>query len=353
MGKRGIFFFAIAATIMVAIIWGNPVTRIQAAFFPDIQAVLPTAQSLESLDLAVDPSQLQSHVSAVSTIRFAPEEKEPVRNYIEQALTDYGLTPIEQPYSHPGTGIAETGGINIMAELPGSDATTGSFVLGAHYDSHQGSPGADDNGSAIASLLETARLLSTASSIQPFPTGIKFVFFDQEERQLDGSGLLGSIAFTADARNIDNVRGAVILDMVGYACRTAGCQSYPERLPVQDLPDTGDFLAVLGLSDHTELLGAFMGSAQTTWPSIFTLPIPQASLRLFPDLLRSDHAPFWEKGIPATFVTDTANFRSPYYHTAEDLPETLDPSFLRGCAQHVVNVMATLISQSTEPSSNS
>jgi len=344
MGKRGIFF-AIAATIMVAIIWGNPIDRIRTAFFPEIPVALPTDQSLEALNLAVDPERLMSHVNAISEPRFLESDKAFVRDYITQQLDSYGLTTTEQIYNHPETGDFETGGLNIITELPGSDATAGTFVLGAHYDTHQGSPGADDNGSAIAALLETARLLSAAYQTQSFPATFKLVFFDQEERQLDGTGLLGSLAFNQQASNISDVRGAVILDMIGFACRTNGCQQYPDRLPVQNLPETGDFIAVLGLSEHTELLGAFMGSAQTTWPSVYTLPIPQATLRFFPDLLRSDHAPFWEKDIPAVFVTDTANFRNPYYHTADDLPETLDLSFFKGCSQHVVNVMATLLSQ--------
>jgi Zn-dependent M28 family amino/carboxypeptidase len=67
-------------------------------------------------------------------------------------------------------------------------------------------------------------------------------------------------------------------------------------------------------------------------------------LNVFPDLLRSDHAPFWDKDIPAVLVSDTANFRNPHYHTEQDTPDTLDPAFLSGNAQHVVNAIAALIS---------
>ena len=137
--------------------------------------------------------------------------------------------------------------------------------------------------------------------------------------------------------------------MVGYACREAGCQNYPPRLPVQTLPQTGDFLAVLGLSTHTDLIGAFVLSAQKHWPLVLSLPIPQPTLNFFPDLLRSDHAPFWDKNIPAVFVTDTANFRNPNYHTPQDLPDTIDASFLAGSAQHIVNAIATLLNQPPTP----
>ncbi|MEM8505174.1 MAG: M28 family peptidase [Cyanobacteria bacterium P01_D01_bin.1] len=351
MGKRSGFFLAIAAITMVLLIWGNPITRVRSAFFPEITAITPQAPS--DISLSVDQELLLDHVRRMSQPRFTPAQKQPVRSYITQQLTSYGLTPIIQNYDNPLTGQSATGGVNIVTELAGSDPAAGVILLGAHYDTHVGSPGADDNGSAIATLLEAARLFSTAknnsnsNNPSPFPATLKLVFFDQEEQQPDGSGLLGSLAFTQLSNNTADLRGAVILDMVGYACYVPGCQQYPDRLPpVQTLPETGEFLAVLGLSTHTELIGAFIGSAQTSLPLVLSLPIPEATLRFFPDLLRSDHAPFWERGIPAVFVTDTANFRNPHYHTATDTPDTLDPTFFKGSAQHIVNAVATLISQS-------
>ena len=345
MGKRSGLFLGIAAITMILLIWGNPFTRIKSFFFPEIPAIAPPTQTLSSLNLDIDQTQLLNHVSSISQPRATPNQKPPIRNYIIEVLANYGLSPSIQSYNHPQTGSVTTGGINIISELAGSDPATGTIILGAHYDSQIGSPGADDNGSAIATLLEAARLFSAASSQSTFTKTLKLVFFDQEEQQPDGSGLLGSSAFTQLESNLANVQGAVILDMIGYACHVPGCQQYPESLPLQAVPETGDFLAVLGLSTHTDLLGAFIGSAQTNWPLVLSLPIPQATLRFFPDLLRSDHAPFWETDIPAVFVTDTANFRNPNYHAASDTPETLDPSFFAGSAQHVVNAVAALLSQ--------
>ena len=122
-------------------------------------------------------------------------------------------------------------------------------------------------GGAIAALLETARIFSTQQAASTTPKGLKIVFFDQEERQLDGSGLLGSLAFTEVAENIANVKGAVILDMIGYACRTPGCQNYPQNLPIPNVPDTGEFLAVLGLENHTNLIGARVGGSVLPGPA--------------------------------------------------------------------------------------
>jgi len=333
---------------MAFVIWGNPIPHIVSVFFPPPTALpASTLSQVATFDLSVEATQLMSHVQALAVPAATPTQKEAARQYITEQLSQYGLTPVRQPY-----GSAESGGVNIVADITGSAPGAGSIVLGAHYDNEPGSPGADDNGSGVATLLEAARIFanldtsSDATNVRALPRSLKLVFFDQEELQPDGTGLLGSIAFTEDSANTSDVRGAVILDMIGYACRVPGCQTYPPQLPLSDVPDTGDFLAVLGLQNHTDLIGAFMLSGQTNWPLVITLPIPKPMLRLFPDLLRSDHAPFWDKDIPAVFVTDTANFRNPNYHTPQDTPDTLDVSFFRGSAQHVVNAIAALLSRS-------
>ncbi len=362
MRKSSRLFFAIALLITIAIALGNPVNRLTDAFMPSSGAP-SAARSLSDLDIdsdispalssqdrlqdfRVDEVRLMAHVAALAQPRYSTSEKAIASSYITARLTDYGLTPIQQRYDPAASGSAEQSesGMNIIAELPGSDPNAGAIVLGAHYDTVAASPGADDNGSAIATLLETARLLSQqAAAGNPSLATLRLVFFDQEEHQSDGSGLLGSLAFTQDADNIAGVKGAVILDMVGYACHTEGCQTYPLRLPLQNLPETGDFLAVLGLQSQSDLIDAFMRSAGRSEPRVLSLPIPEPTLKIFPDLLRSDHAPFWEKDIPTLFVSDTANFRNPYYHTPQDTPDTLDLPFLKGSAQHIVNAIATLM----------
>jgi len=344
MRKSGGIFFAIAALVVTLAIWGNPVSRLISAFSPPAIEV-PSATSLTTtsltpkIDLSVNETALMGHVEALGKPRFRAEQKAQARKYITTTLTGFGLSPVAQPYRN-----AASDGVNIVVELPGSHPSAGTIVLGAHYDTTQRSPGADDNGSAIATLLEAARIFSVTTAENRPSRSLTLAFFDQEEHQLaENTGLLGSIAFTKQTANLTNVKGAVILDMIGYACRSAGCQKYPARLPITNVPDTGDFLAVLGRNTDTDLLGAFMLSAQTNWPLVLTLPIPIPTLRFVPDLLRSDHAPFWDKNIPAVFVTDTANFRNPNYHTETDTPETLDRSFFKGSAQHVVNAIATLL----------
>lgn len=352
MRKSGGFFFAIAAIAMALVIWGNPVTQLVEAFSPAAPTEPASDLALSTADLSVDLDRLMAHVQALAKPRATGPQREAARRYITEQLATYGIASEQQQYglaTEKSAGVDS--GVNIVADIPGSDPTVGSIVLGAHYDTEVDSPGADDNGSAIAALLEAARIFSSqVAALQSkgalsAPGGLKLVFFDQEERQIDSSGLLGSIAFTEKSDNFTGVKGAIILDMIGYACHTQGCQAYPSRLPVANLPETGNFLVVLGLQSHIDLLGAFTLSAQTTLPTVLSLPIPKPMLNLFPDLLRSDHAPFWEKDIPAVFVSDTANFRNPNYHTPQDTPDTLDPAFFEGSAQHVVNAIAALLNQ--------
>ncbi|MEM6449096.1 MAG: M28 family peptidase [Cyanobacteria bacterium P01_D01_bin.105] len=340
-------FFATAALIMGLVIWGNSVPELMNALLPAPPTPLPTSSIAKSatFDLNVEERRLMAHIEALSQPAALPEQRDAARQYISNQLIQYGLTPVQQPY-----GTADSGGVNILAHIAGSEPTSGSFILGAHYDTEPNSPGADDNGSGVATVLEAARIFanqaasSASTHAGTLTKSLTLVFFDQEERQPDGNGLLGSRAFTSTASNLDGVNGAIILDMIGYACHTPGCQTYPAQLPLPDVPDTGEFLAVLGLQNHTELMGAFTLSAQRTGPNILTLPIPDPMLRLFPDLLRSDHAPFWEKDIPAVLVSDTANFRNPNYHTPQDTADTLDIPFFKGSAQHVVNAIAGLLS---------
>ncbi|NJM85591.1 MAG: M28 family peptidase [Leptolyngbyaceae cyanobacterium RM2_2_21] len=115
-------------------------------------------------------------------------------------------------------------GINLVAEKVGTDAEAGTLLVGAHFDTVKDSPGADDNASAVAALLEIARLFGSQTN----PRSLRLVFFDQEEQ-----GLLGSLIHVANSADPASIRGAIILEMLGYTCDTPGCQRYPENLPFE------------------------------------------------------------------------------------------------------------------------
>lgn len=291
--------------------------------------------------LVVDRIQLRSHLQTLVTERYTDLELARTRAYLVQQLRNYGYQPISQPF---GTG--DSAGINLSVIHPGTRTPEQKILVGAHYDSVAGSPGADDNASAVATVLEVARIFST----YPTDKTLQIVFFDQEERQPEGAGLFGSNAFVNEIANLNGLEGAVILEMVGYACHESGCQSYPPGIEQDSLPTQGDFIGVIGDSEHLELLNTFATDAEdiATTPSstdlkAMTLPIPVGLLPFMPDLFRSDHAPFWLKGIGAVMVSDTANFRNPNYHQPSDTLESLDLIFLEQTAQYVVERVEQLL----------
>lgn len=295
-----------------------------------------------SLQLFAQPEQTQTHfvaqpelplikserlltdLQALTFKRYSETDRQKARDYILQALQAAGWTTQIQRFE---------GGVNIYAERPGRDPNLGSIVLGAHYDSVEASPGADDNATSVATVLEAARLLGQYDTDRT----LQIVFFDLEE-----AGLLGSQAFLAQIEQPKQIEGAVILDMVGYRCDEPGCQTYPSVLPIRPPTDRGNFLAALGDQGHPRLIESFTQPTQQNLPTVLTLAIPTFG-GLTPDLVRSDHAPFWKKGIGAVLVTDTANFRNPHYHQASDTLETINPDFFAGSAQIVVNAVTYLL----------
>lgn len=274
---------------------------------------------------AINPKELLRHLETLSFERYRDRDRQRARTYLTETLTRYGWQPKLQRFEH--------GGINLIATYPGNlkpSPANKRLLVVAHYDSMLGSPGADDNATAVAAALEIARLFARSLS-RP----LEIVFFDQEER-----GLLGSIAFTAKPENLKDLAGVINLEMLGYACNQPGCQHYPEGLPVTPPSDRGDFLAVVGDQEHPELLAAF--ADQSAQPPVMTVPIPFKGI-LTPDVLRSDHAPFWAQNIGAVMVTDTAYLRNPYYHQPSDTPATLNQDFFVNSVQQVVNAVTRLL----------
>jgi len=273
--------------------------------------------------LLVDGDQLFAHVQKLNFRRYSKMERLRTRTYITNQLSKFGWKPKLEKF---------TAGMNIFTQKLGTNKTTGTILVAAHYDTVESSPGADDNATGIAVVLEIARLFTAIST----PKTLQLAFFDQEE-----TGLLGSKAFVNQPAHLQNLQGVIIMDMVGYACYTSGCQKYPAGLPVTPLSDKGDFLAVVGDVEHLNLLNTFANSSENL-PKILKVPIPFKGL-LTPDTLRSDHAPFWYQGIGALLVTDTANLRSPHYHQPSDIPKNIQREFFRGSAQIIINATSTLL----------
>ncbi|QTA88188.1 M28 family peptidase [Desulfonema magnum] len=215
---------------------------------------------------------------------------------------------------------------NIVAIPPGKSEKP-YLIAATHYDTVPRSPGADDNGSGIAVLLTCAKIFSEGG----MPKSAMFVIFNREE-----DGLLGSSDFVERyvKNNEIKISEANVLEMVGYCSYEPGSQKFPDGLPVK-LPDTGDFLGIIGNKTSNKITEMLLKHAATYLDDfpVMGLKVYFGLERFFPLLRRSDHSPFWEAGIPALMWTDTAEFRNENYHSSHDTPDTLNYEFMRKVAQ--------------------
>jgi len=227
---------------------------------------------------------------------------------------------------------------NVIAALcpqQGSGRRTGPpLIIAAHYDTVEGSPGADDNASGLAVMLEAARALSPMTLARE----IRFIAFCLEEEDL-----LGSLAYAAALKEAgEEIAGAIVLECVGYTSEKRGSQAIPVATPIA-VSDVGDFLAIVGNSASAPLVNAFKRAATREARELKTvsLVVPAKGERL-PDTRRSDHAAFWHYGYPALMLTDTANFRNPHYHGGTDTFETLDLTFMQRVVRAVTAAAISL-----------
>ena len=196
----------------------------------------------------------------------------------------------------------------MLATVPGTAGGSAYYVVGAHYDTVPSTPGADDNASAVAVMLELARRLRQARLKAP----VLFAAFTLEEPPAYLTGHQGSRTFVRNCRSRgDRVLGAIILEMVGY---TAPRQHYPFLPRWPGYPGQGDFIGIIAnwrsLHLGRAVLRGFRKNKRLPAESLF-LPFDG---RILPETRLSDHASFWDAALPALMVTDTAFFRNPNYH---------------------------------------
>jgi len=277
---------------------------------------------------AVGQQQLVRHLKAIVGERYFDADRDRTRNYLIRSLKQFGWQVTTQSFGS---------GVNVIARQA-MKPNQKTLLVVAHYDTVPRSPGADDNATSVAATLEVARLLQNHAGNQ----ALAIVLFDQEEQ-----GLLGSSAFVAKPDNIKNLVGVINLEMMGYTCNTPGCQTYPAGLPITPPGDRGDFLGIVADQEHAYLLQAFQLAHTADLPPIITVPIPFKGL-LTPDVLRSDHAPFWARNIGAVMLGDTANFRNPNYHQPSDTLDTLDLDFFARSTQLVINAAIVLLDAKTQ-----
>lgn len=256
-----------------------------------------------------------------------PECLEQAAGYISHEFQSMGLVVSREEV--PFEGITSH---NIFGLKEGTDPATGTFILGAHFDSVQGTPGADDNASAVAALLEVARCLEGT----PTKGSILFTAFTLEEY-----GFIGSHQMAARIKESgEAISGMISLEMLGYRTLEPGSQTYPPYVDPSQYPDTGDFIAVVGNEPSQNLALGLAKTLKQATPEleVESLVLPGRADD-FTEVRLSDHCPFWEHDFKAAMLTDTAFFRNPHYHQATDTLETLDIDFIRDICAGLVKYM--------------
>jgi Zn-dependent M28 family amino/carboxypeptidase len=265
---------------------------------------------------SVDPARLEAHVRKLS-VELSPrsigslENLDRVAAYISGELTQAGGAVSEQGYR-----VENQSYRNVIARF-GPD-TPERIVVGAHYDAFGGLPGADDNASGVAGLIELARLLGA----QTPATRVDLVAFSTEEPPYFGTTGMGSSvhAQSLQKENV-SVRAMLSLEMIGYFSDARGSQQFPAGILSAFYPSTGDFIGVVGrVSD-----GLLARRVKAAMSAASPLPVYSISApSVIPGIDFSDQLNYWHAGYGAVMITDTAFYRNLNYHTPRDTAEKLD-----------------------------
>jgi len=288
------------------------------------KAVKPQAE-ISKLIESVSEEDLRQWVTRLAVPRhFVAQPK--VNRRTAELIADY-LTKWGYDVSFQGTYY------NVVAKPPG--IKSGYQIVAAHFDSTALTPGADDNASAVASMLGCAKVLA---GIKPW-IPVVFVSFNCEE-----DGLLGSLDFVShlSVRERAQIKCAHVLEMVGFSSDQPNSQVTPVSLPIKT-PTVGNFLGLLANGVSSKHMNHALQQAKCHLPDLPTigLHVMMGFEKYLPVLHRSDHAPFWQAGIPAVMWTDTSEFRNHHYHQSRETAETLNYGFLRRITQLLTATVLT------------
>ncbi|MFK8054831.1 MAG: M28 family peptidase [Saprospiraceae bacterium] len=297
--------------------------------------------NIQSIVDQVDSNRLLRDMQFIEGVRHRtanPNHLEAVKDTIEQRFLAASLETMRQDFPR-GTYTGQ----NILGRLEGTTQSDSTYIIDGHFDTVNDSPGADDNGSAVAGLLEAARVLAPYR----FEKSLRFLGFDLEE-----AGLLGSVYFADNGLlGSEVVKGVFNMEMIGYYTDAPNSQTLPAGFEIL-YPDVqaaliadefrGNYITNIGDQNSAALIAAYDAAAAQYVPGLKTVSFaaPAAWQSVTPDLGRSDHAPFWVQNIPALMLTDGANFRNPNYHTANDLVSTLDFTFMSNVVKALVGAVA-------------
>lgn len=264
----------------------------------------------------VDPARLEAHVRKLS-IELSPRDESHIENldrvaaYIAAELAQTGAVVSEQPYR-----VENKSYRNVIARF-GPD-TPERIIVGAHYDTAGPLPGADDNASGVAGLLELARLLGS----QPPVLRVDLVAFSTEEPPYFRTTGMGSSVHAQLLRKENaNVRAMLSLEMIGYFSDASGSQHFPVGILSAFYPSTGNYIGVVGRIGD----GLLVRRVKKAMTNAAPLPVYAISAPSFvPGIDFSDQLNYWHAGYNAAMITDTAFYRNRNYHSAHDTAEKLD-----------------------------
>ena len=233
-------------------------------------------------------------------------------DFIEKSLTEAAYKVRRQEFTADGKKC-----YNLEAELIGSKSPDKIIVIGAHYDSVYGSPGANDNGSGVAAALVLARCFAG----KPTASTIRFVFFANEEPPFYKTDEMGSLVYAKECKqNNENIVAMLSLETIGYYTDKPRSQKYPFPFSLF-YPPVGNFLGFVSNTKNRALLKQVVGLFRQNCQ----FPSQAGAIPEFVEGINwSDHWAFWQHGYPAIMVTDTAPFRYPHYHQPFDTPDKLD-----------------------------
>ena len=290
-------------------IWGF-VIRMPGATYtgPIVPLTAPQQERRDALEAHV--RRLAAEIGERNEGR--PAELLAAVGYLDSTLAGMGYEVLTQEYEYGGSRFQ-----NLEVEIPGAVEPDAIVVVGAHYDSVEGTPGADDNASGTAGVLQLARLFA---SERPART-LRFVLFVNEEPPFWDTKWMGSRIYAArSAERDENIVAMLSLETIGYFSSEPGSQQYPPPFSFF-YPDRGDFIGFVGNLASGRLIRQTLAvfREHASFPSQGV-----AAPTWIPGITWSDHASFWIHGFKAIMITDTAPFRNPFYHTTGDTVDKLD-----------------------------
>lgn len=297
----------------------------------------------QALVNSVDSNRLRSDLDFVQGIRHrstGAQHLVAVRDSLRNLFKNSDFFTEDHTFT-----FSNTTGINVVGSAAGTTAAEKVVIIDAHYDTVSNAPGADDNGSGVVGVMEIARLLSR----YPSEKTLRFIGFDFEE-----SGLIGSTRYATNGLGAgETVEGVFNFEMIGYYSEAPNSQSLPtgfnllfpsQTAQIEANQRRGDFIANVGNANSAGLSALFQTTAATYVPDlkVITLNVP-GNGSVAPDLRRSDHAPFWDKGYKALMLTDAADFRNACYHKPCDTFENkLNFTFMSRIVQTTLGSAAQL-----------